>query len=111
MKTLGEFKTFKEFFLVGAAVRTHGSPSLSFSAIRDVLVGKVYNVLDPRINSKYPILDFSRIYSFVSCYPVLSNGSLETLLTNHPSPFKTTATVAFRMQSEYEITVDISNRN
>lgn len=77
----------------------------SFLPLRDVLVGKVHNVLDHRINSKYPILDFPRIFSFVPCHPALFNGSLATLLTNHPTSPHIIVTADFRIQSESKTTV------
>lgn len=79
MKTWGDFKKIsKNFLTVEVAVRTCGSISLFFSVNRDVSVRKVYNVLDHRINSKYPILDFSTIYLRLACHPLFFNGSLET---------------------------------
>lgn len=79
MKNWGDFqKISKNFLTVAVAVRTCGSISLFFSVDRNVSVGKVCNVLDHRINSKYPILDFSTIYLCLACHPLFFNGSLET---------------------------------
>lgn len=88
------------FSLVTVAVRTCGRTSLFFCAIRDVLGGKVDNVQDHRINSKNPILDFSRTESRLACRLFLFNASLETLLANHSTPFKTVAAAASRIQAK-----------
>lgn len=79
MKNWGDFKKIsKNFLTVAVAVRTCGNISLFFSDDSYVSVGKVYNVLDHRINSKYPVLDFSTIYLHLACHPLFFNGSLET---------------------------------
>lgn len=96
----GSLKRFQRIFLlVAVAVRICGSMNLLFSAVRDVSVGKIYNVLAHRIKFKYPVFNFSRICSCLACHPLLFNGFLETLFTNYPTPFKIIATVAFRIQS------------
>lgn len=87
-------KEFEElsYLFVEVAVRSCGNTSLFLLATRVVSVGKVYHVLDHKINSNYPI-----ITSPGSCHLLPFNGSLEILLTNHPTAFKIIGTVAFRI--------------